>query len=64
MPQRERVIRADHCKLDFLFLRKRQESGQIFGADIHALNELPCFLRSFLLNSGVARRAPQLRDVR
>ncbi len=59
----ERIIRADDGEFDFLFLREREELGQIFGGDINAFDRLPGLLKSLLLNSRVAGRAPHLRDV-
>ena len=62
--QRQRIVRPDDGEFDFLFLRKGEQLRQIPGAKVHALDERGIFCQPFLCDAGVARRAPQLCDVR
>ena len=55
--QRERVVRADHGEINFIFLRECEQFRQIFGADIDALNRRRIFPEPFLRDAGVARCA-------
>ena len=44
--QRERIVRPDDGEIDFLFLREREQLGQILRADVHALDRARHFSRA------------------
>ena len=61
--QGQGVIRANNGEVG-LFLGQGEQAGQIVGGNVDALDQGAAFCQPFVGDAGIARRGPELGDMR
>ena len=62
--QRQRIVRPDDGEVGAVLPGEGAQAGQVFGAELDALDRRAVLCEAFLRDAGIAGRAPQSGDVR